>query len=136
MADNDRQFRFSRRARIPHERRFRSVFDAQCSRGAGPLVVYTLPSSVGESRLGLVVSKRVGKAVIRNRIKRMLREAFRLDRADFPAHYDVVVVVRAHRSRTLEQYRTWLIDAINQLHRRWERRQQQSSSDPESSHED
>jgi ribonuclease P protein component len=47
------------------------------------------------SRLGLVVSRRVGGAVERNRTKRVLREWFRRNRATFPATADVVVIARA-----------------------------------------
>lgn len=45
-------------------------------------------------RLGVVASKRVGPAVWRNRAKRRLREAFRLNRPDFQGKVDVVLVAR------------------------------------------
>jgi ribonuclease P protein component len=45
-------------------------------------------------RLGLTVSRKVGPAVRRNRIKRLLREAFRTDRALFPERADVVVIAK------------------------------------------
>jgi len=44
------------------------------------------------SRLGITVSKRVGKAVKRNRIKRLLREFFRLNKQIFPKGFDVIFV--------------------------------------------
>jgi ribonuclease P protein component len=46
------------------------------------------------TRLGLTVSRKVGSAVRRNRIKRLLREAFRTDRALFPERADVVVIAK------------------------------------------
>lgn len=50
-------------------------------------------------RIGITVTRRVAGAVGRNRIKRLVREVFRLDRQLFPANCDVVVVARrgAHR---------------------------------------
>jgi ribonuclease P protein component len=52
------------------------------------------PRPEGPSRLGVTASKQVGNAVIRNRIKRLIREAFRLDPGLLPAGVDVVVIAR------------------------------------------
>lgn len=59
-------------------------------------VVLLQPRPVGDRavRLGITVSRRVGDAVRRNRVKRMVREAFRRRRATFPAGHDVVVVAK------------------------------------------
>lgn len=58
------------------------------------LVVLTLVRP-GARRLGLTVSKKVGKAVCRNRIKRWLREAWRRRKHTFPVGIDLVVVARS-----------------------------------------
>lgn len=60
------------------------------------------------ARLGLSVPRRVGTAVKRNRVKRMLREAFRLSQHHLPAGLDLVVGVQPHDEAPLEAY----IDAI------------------------
>src|SRR5688572_393965 len=56
------------------------------------LRVHYHPNAEGRSRLGLVVSRRVGKAVLRNRVKRILREVFRRNKSRLPAPLDVVLV--------------------------------------------
>lgn len=56
--------------------------------------VLLLQPSEGKSQLGITVTKRVGVAVVRNRIKRVVREVFRLERRLFPAGCQVVVVAR------------------------------------------
>ncbi len=58
------------------------------------LVLCSLPNGLDYSRFGFSVSKRVGKAVIRNRVKRLLREAARARQALVEPGYDVVFVAR------------------------------------------
>lgn len=55
------------------------------------LLLFALP---GTGRLGLTVSKKVGGAVVRNRVKRWLRECYRQRRDEFPSSLDLVVVAR------------------------------------------
>jgi ribonuclease P protein component len=57
-------------------------------------VIYVLPSGLDFSRLGLAVSRKTGCAVIRNRIRRRLRESVRKRLAERPLRYDVVIVAR------------------------------------------
>jgi len=54
-----------------------------------------LPNELPFCRLGLAVSRKVGNAVVRNRIKRRLREIFRKQLKDLPLRYDFVVVARS-----------------------------------------
>ena len=58
-------------------------------------VVQLCPSPDGAQRLGLTVSQKVGGAVRRNRVKRLLREVFRTERGLFPARTDVVIIAKA-----------------------------------------
>ncbi len=81
--------------RIRRGSEFDAVFGEGASASDGLLVVHALPNSGPEPRLGLAVGKALGGAVARNRVKRLLREAFRLRRADLPPGHDLVVVPRA-----------------------------------------
>ena len=58
------------------------------------VVVYCLPNRHGKSRLGLTVSTKVGKAVVRNRVRRRLREMYRLHLPEMKKGYDVILVGR------------------------------------------
>jgi len=70
------------------------------------LVFFWNPSPAGINRLGLVVSRKVGNAVRRNRIKRMTREAFRLNQASLFSGVDIVTIPRyGALEKTLEDYR-------------------------------
>lgn len=62
------------------------------------VVVYAVPNDVGHSRLGVTASRRVGKAVVRNRWKRRLREIFRRNKNRFGDRFDVVIIVKHGRS--------------------------------------
>ena len=61
----------------------------------GYLVLYARPNREDKNRIGITVSKKLGHAVIRNRIRRRLREVYRLHEASFLPGWDVVVVARS-----------------------------------------
>jgi ribonuclease P protein component len=61
--------------------------------GAGFILVYR-PNGSAENRLGISIHRKIRGAVKRNRIKRIIRESFRLHRDDYPPSADIVFVVR------------------------------------------
>lgn len=101
---------------------FAAVYDGKTRESRGPLTVYAITNSFPYPRLGLSVSRRVGNAVRRNRIKRLLRDAFRLLQHDFPAGYDLVLVVRPHTPLILAEYQKLLMAAMVRLHNTWKKR--------------
>src|SRR5689334_12845233 len=81
--------------RLTDKRDFQKVFHHGQSFANRYLVLYYLKSRTNtEFRVGFSVSKKVGKAVTRNRVKRLLREAFRLDKDRIKEPYDLVVIAR------------------------------------------
>lgn len=58
------------------------------------VVIARLTGPDEATRLGITVSRKVGNAVVRNRLKRLIREAFRVQQHDLPASLDIVVVAK------------------------------------------
>ena len=57
-------------------------------------IVYFLPARLGQSRLGITVTKKVGQAYERNRIKRIVREFFRLNRHCLSGYWDISIIAK------------------------------------------
>ena len=72
---------------------FESVYNNGNYRANKELVIRVLPNNLDFSRYGITVSRRVGKAVVRNRIKRRFREIIR--QMGLPPGFDIVFVARA-----------------------------------------
>ncbi|MEG0764792.1 MAG: ribonuclease P protein component [Pseudoflavonifractor sp.] len=85
--------------KLNHE--FRRLYAKGKNAVAPCMAVYCRPNRLGYTRLGFTVSVKLGHAVLRNRIRRRLREAYRNNEARFRPGYDIVVVgrVRAGRAR-------------------------------------
>lgn len=60
------------------------------------LVLYARKNRTGTNRVGITVSKKLGKAVVRNRVRRRIREAYRINEELFLPGYDIVIVARSH----------------------------------------
>lgn len=120
-----RSFNYSRRLRMSGSGAFLSMRHSAVRINIGPLQFQGIPNGLDHPRLGLSLSRRVGTAVMRNRIKRLLREAFRLSQHDWPpgcAGYDLVISVRAHEPLTLAEYRAAFIKGMRLLHESWSRK--------------
>ena len=74
---------------------FRRLYQRGKSAGNRYLVVYYRPNRLGYNRLGLTVSTKLGHAVVRNRVRRRLREIYRLNEAALKQGFDLVVVARS-----------------------------------------
>jgi ribonuclease P protein component len=71
---------------------FSAVFEQRRRLADHRLTIYALPNELGSTRLGISVGRRAGGAVRRNRLKRLIREAFRRVRHQLPPGMDLVLV--------------------------------------------
>ncbi|MHC5005074.1 MAG: ribonuclease P protein component [Planctomycetota bacterium] len=115
VASTSRFFGFPRRMRLRRAAEYEAVYAAGVRRHAGPLLIWSRPN-------GLDRTRRVGKAPVRNAVKRRLREAFRLHRLELPAGYDLVVSARRHDPESPSTYAALIIEAAGAMHRTWQRR--------------
>ena len=109
---------FAKTQHLRQSRDFARVFALRCVARSRCLTVFAAPSAQSQSRLGLSVSKKHGNAVRRNRIKRLLREAFRLGQHDLPSGLDFVLVPEKSGEPTLLEFSEALHRAARQLERR------------------
>jgi len=116
------RFTFPRSDRLHKRADFARVFGRKCSAGDSRLVVYVDINGLEITRLGLSISRRVGKAHVRNRMKRLVREAFRLTRHELPTGLDLLCVIKPHQEPSLDEYRGSLRQLVAAGQRRLMRR--------------
>lgn len=109
-----KEFSYRPEHRLKHRNEFRRVFDRRSSVADDTLIIYGCENQQGTSRLGLSVSRKVGNAVVRNRWKRAIREAFRLNRTQMATGIDFVVIPR----RGIEPKSGKISDSLIQLSKR------------------
>ena len=114
----DHPARFRPHERINDPADFRRAFERRRSASDASLIVYGLENGRDHPRLGISVGRRkVRRASDRNRIKRLLREAFRLSKAELPPGVDLVIVPRGP-ALTFAQARRSLPDLAQAVARR------------------
>ena len=120
---------FRSRHRLTHDLEFQAVLNARVRKTQGALMLSAMPNTLAHARLGLAVGTRVGNAVVRNRCKRMIREAFRLEQHALPKSltggYDLVVGLRggaAQNPLTLVGCRRALVELTKACDQVWRKR--------------
>ena len=73
---------------------FRRLY-ASSGHANGYLVLYARKNRMNTNRVGVTVGKKLGHAVVRNRVRRRLREVYRLNEERFAPGWDIVVVARS-----------------------------------------
>mgnify|MGYP001809096167 FL=1 len=86
--------RYGRERRIRKRADYLKIQKVRNAKRSPHFVVVCVPGLHGGSRLGITVSRRVGNAVERNRIKRRIREFFRLNRERLQPTKDILVIAR------------------------------------------
>ncbi len=91
------RYTFRRKDRIPEGKDFVRTVRSRPAARTAHLRVHARPNGLGHSRLGISVGRRFGNAVLRNRLKRLAREAFRTSEEVRGAGLDIVVVAQDAR---------------------------------------
>jgi ribonuclease P protein component len=113
-----KRFRFSSRFRLRRRDEFRRVMEHGQHVGDQRLQIWVLPNDLDHSRLGLIVGRQHGNAVHRHRIKRVLREAFRLSRERLPSGLDLACAPRVGTKVELQD----TLDSLAKLTKRLARK--------------
>lgn len=119
-----------RSKRLQHDLEYQRVYGARVRKTSGPLAGFAAPNGRAFWRLGLSIGRQVGGAVERHRIKRAVREAFRLGQHDFPQldsggeprGLDLIVSARAHDPLEAADYCRHVRELAAALHREWVKR--------------
>lgn len=85
--------------RLKKNEDFRRVYRKKRSMANRLLIIYILENKYEYNRVGFTVSKKVGKSVIRNRVKRLLRESYRLNEEKILQGYDIIFIARNTASK-------------------------------------
>ena len=118
---------FPKKLRLLRTSEFDRVFQQRCSAGDGMVIIYAAPNEVTHPRLGLTVSRKVGRAVVRNRWKRSLREAFRLTQPELPA-IDLICIPRPAAQPEMRRLMSALPKLAAQLEKKLRRQAQRNKS--------
>lgn len=126
-----KRFSLPKSKRLVNNRQFKAVLARNLRVSNGLLTLYMGENDCGYPRLGVSVGKSCGNAVVRNRLKRLLREAFRQSQGQIPAGFDYLLMIspqwlekldksgpkEAVRQLTFEQVKASLLALITELRR-------------------
>jgi len=123
------KYALPRKARLRKPADFKRVYEAGYRMGDHCLLIFMAPNGRPRSRVGVTVSRKHGKATQRNRLKRLLKEAFRLCQYDIPAGFDYVLIPRPRpQPPQLRELQASLRRLARRLARRIERQQARATT--------
>lgn len=115
-SDKEERLTFPPHLRIRSGRDFEKVYGEKQKASDSVMLVFGARNGLEHSRIGLSVSRRHGNSVMRHRLRRLLREAFRLEQHNIPVGMDLVLIPgREARQATQEKYRESLVKLTKRL---------------------
>ncbi len=111
--------KFPKAAHVRSKLDFAAIYERGLRISDACMSLISLANDESRTRLGLAVSKRCGNSVRRNRLKRRLREAFRLSQAELPTGLDLVIQPRADTPIQLAALRQSLISLTKRAAKKW-----------------
>jgi ribonuclease P protein component len=118
MSNETPSQRFRPREHLRRPADFRRVYERRRSASDNWLIVYACENGLPYSRVGLSVSRKVGGAVKRNRMRRLYREAYRLSRPELATGLDLVMIPRSNDAPPLEELKESLSRLVAQVAKR------------------
>ncbi len=107
---------FPREVRIVRASDYQALYKAGGKIHSQRFVLFGRANKTGHPRLGITVSRKIGGAVVRNRIKRLFREVFRRSIGEIPNQLDIVVNARSGCvGASYDELRSELLDAARRL---------------------
>ena len=101
---------------IKENRDFRRLYNKGKTAVNPSFAIYVRPNRLGKNRIGLTVGTKVGKAVCRNRVRRLIRESYRLQEDMLRLGFDIVIVARVRTNgMTFRQIDAALKDLMSKL---------------------
>jgi ribonuclease P protein component len=102
---------------LKNSRQFSAVYRDGKSKANKYLVMYVLPNDQKEIRIGISVSKKVGNSIVRHRLTRLIREAYRLHKEEIISGYDIVVIARVSaKDKSYQQIESAFLHLIGLHH--------------------
>ncbi len=96
--------------------RFRTLRRETTKMSRGPFTIIRLPNDLSITRIGIRVGRKIGKAHVRNRIKRLIREVFRQNKNTFPPSSDLLIIVtKTPAILTLKSFMDDLLNVVSRL---------------------
>lgn len=111
-------FSFTKSQHLRAKSDFERTYAVKCKAADGVILLFIARNELPQTRIGLSVSKKHGGAVVRNRLKRLLREAFRLQQHEIPSGLDLIAIPLAKEAASLEAYQHSLVKLSQRLMRR------------------
>lgn len=112
------EFPFPSTRRLRSERDFERIYALKQRAGDNHLLVFAAVNPLGSTRIGLSVSRKHGNSVVRHRIRRLIREAYRLSQHDVPEGLDLILIPRENSGAGLQEYRSSLVSLTRRLAKR------------------